>query len=207
MTELRLPIRGNKGVQLDYYCGGGQGGQLPPFYSQVIKSRSIPTTGDNTASSEQHTLYATKLGKLTNTQYRHTHEELEKLHFIIRCSSFNHQEVTTEENFIRKLPPVVRWCNDNIGTRPLHFLQECCCAMLHFNAKDHLSQRESHFSPFSLYPPNPVNRLHMFTRGLTNQTYTMQYISHLINPNAMLHNEMNHEGLLQTQPQIKTPTK
>ena len=47
MTELRLPIRGNKGVQLDYYCSG-QGGQLPPFYSHMIKSMSISVTDDNT---------------------------------------------------------------------------------------------------------------------------------------------------------------
>ena len=100
VTELRLPIEGNKGVQLDYRQ------EQQTFYSQVIKSMSFPPT---TTSQKAATPSCYFLTKLTDTQYRHMHEELEKLCSVIRFPSFNHQEVTTKENFIRKLPPMIRY--------------------------------------------------------------------------------------------------
>ena len=80
-----------------------------------------------------------------------------------------------------------------------------CNATLYFNAKSHASQKEIHFSPYTLYPPNPQNTLHMFMKKFSNQVYMSDFTSPpLINPNALFH-EQNHDHLLHSQPQVIQP--
>ena len=75
-----------------------------------------------------------------------------------------------------------------------------CDATLYFNVKHYLSQKESHFSNFSLYPPYSHNTLHMITRPFINQHYQ----SPLMNPNALFY---DHSSMLKSVPRIIQPTK
>ena len=103
---------------------------------------------------------------------------------------------------MKKLPPIKKFISyqDN---KEIVRLRECQ-ATLYFNAKCHASQRELHFSPYALYPPNPYNVLHMCTKKFTNQVYTTDLTTHLINSNALFY-EQSYDYLLQSQPQIIQP--
>ena len=62
------------------------------------------------------------------------------------------------------------------------------------------------FSPYALYPPNPNNTLHMYIRTFSNQAYTTDYTTHLINPNALFY-ERSPDYLLVSQPRVIRPKK
>ena len=189
VVNLRTPIRGNKAIQTSYYA-------QVPFHSQVIKDTpTLPLTPGGA--------YNTKFGKMTRVQYTQTHEELEKLHLRISYAPFNQQmNNEAERNFLKKLPPIKKFISyqDN---KEIVRLRECQ-AMLYFNAKCHASQRELHFSRYALYPPNPHNVLNMYTKKFTNQVYTTNFTSHLINSNALFY-EQSYDHLLQSQPPIIQP--
>ena len=98
------------------------------------------------------------------------------------------------------LPPSQWFISKNDRKELVHLRN--CDATLYFNAKQHLSQKESHFSNFALYPLNPHNALHMFTRSLVDQYYK----SPLVDPNALLY-QHNHDNMLKSTPQIIRPNK
>ena len=77
VVNLRLPIRGNKGIQASYLA-------QVPFHSHLIKS--IP----NLPIAAGGIQYNMKFGKMDRVQYTETHEELEKIHLTIDCPSLNH---------------------------------------------------------------------------------------------------------------------
>ena len=149
--------------------------------------------------SEGGTLMMTKFGLLMPNQYEKTHEELETLNLMMECSSLNSQETMNELNFMHHLPPSQQYISRNNGGKELMHLRNCD-ATLYFNVKHYLSQKESHFSNFSLYPPNPHNTLHMITRPFINQHYQFP----LMNPNALFY---DHGSMLKSVPQIIQPTK
>ena len=74
VVNLRLPIRGNKGIQASYVA-------QVPFHSHVIKS--IP----NLPIAAGGVQYNTKFGRMDRVQYTETHEELETFHLTIDCPS------------------------------------------------------------------------------------------------------------------------
>ena len=65
VVNLRLPIRGNKGIQASYLA-------QVPFHSHVIKS--IP----NLPIAAGGIQYKMKFGRMDRVQYTETHEDLEK---------------------------------------------------------------------------------------------------------------------------------
>ena len=104
-----------------------------------------------------------------------------------------------DRNFSKRLPPVKKILSQHDNKELIELRK--CQAMLYFNAKCHASQREFHFSPYALYLPNPNNPLHMYTKTFSNQVYTTDYTSHLINPNVLFY-ECSPDYLLVSQPQV-----
>ena len=97
IINLRLPIRGNKGVQASYFA-------QVPFHSHVIKS--IP----NLPVAAGGVQYNTNIGRMYRTQYTETHEELEKIHLTIDCPSLNRQKSDgSERNFSKNFPPITKF--------------------------------------------------------------------------------------------------
>ena len=77
VISLRMPIRGNKGIQNSCYV-------QVPFHSHVLKEvSSFPTSSNG--------VYNTKFGKMRRPQYVDTYEPLEKLHLVIDCALLNEQ--------------------------------------------------------------------------------------------------------------------
>ena len=184
VISLRTPIRGNKGIQ-NSCCAQVR------FHSHVLKEvSSFPTSPNG--------VYNTKFGKMTRPQYVDTHEQLEKLHLVIDCALLNEQmDDQNDRNSSKRLPPVKKVLS-RCGNKEL--IELCKCqATLYFNAKCHASQREFHFLPYALYPPNPNNTLHMYTKTFSNQVYTTDYTSRLINPNALFY-ERSPDFLLVSEP-------
>ena len=135
---------------------------------------------------------------MTRPQYVDTHEPLEKLHLVIDCALLNEQmDDQNERNFSKRLPPVKKILSRRENKELIELGK--CQATLYFNAKCHASQREFRFSPYALYPPNPNDTLHMYTKTFSNQAYTTDYTTHLINPNALFY-EHSPDYLLVSQP-------
>ena len=74
---------------------------------------------------------------------------------------------------------------------------------LYYNNKVQLSQHESDFSNFSLYPPNLHNTLHMFMRNKVNQTYMSENVAYIVNPNALVAMYYDEELLYATPQKIR----
>ena len=144
---------------------------------------------------------------ITYDDYVASHENLEKLHVKLTCSSLqqDEEEVMYGQKFLRKLPPTKKhviyttpsWTTSGEMTHLRH------SSTLYYNNKVQLSQHESHFSNFSLYPPNPHNTLHMFTRNKFNQTYTSENVANIVNPNALVATYYEEELLYATPQKIR----
>ena len=129
IVDFKTPVRNSKGIVTNEKRG-------TPFFPQVIKAPL------STALMTGCT-FKLKFGSLTPSQYEQTHEELEMLHLILECSSLNSQKTSNEANFMYCLPLSQWFISKNDGKELVHLCN--CDATLYFNAKQHLSQKESHF--------------------------------------------------------------
>ena len=122
--------------------------------------------------------------------YIASHENLEKLHVRLMCLLLQQdkEEVMYGQEFLHKLPPNEKhvmytppsWMTSGEMTHLRH------SSTLYCNNKVQLSQHESHFSNFSLYPTNPHNTLHMFMRNKLIQKYTSENVANIVNPNVLV---------------------
>ena len=147
MRSLHTPARNNKGI-----C---QTGKIP-FNSPVVKSylQYTPTSAVNTLDK---TNCKSVSGAITFGDYVTSHENLEKVHLNIECTSLQIEEhLDYGQKFPRKLPPNRKHCKNNTARNmtlsAITHLQNS--DTLYYNHKVQLSQEETHFSNFSMYPTN-----------------------------------------------------
>ena len=196
-----MPIQNNKGV-----CELSK----VPYSSPVVKMKQFQCVPTPAANPLDKSNCKSVFGLITYDDHVTSHENLEKLHVKLTCSSLqqDEEEVMYGQKFLCKLPPMKKhvvymlpsWMTSGEMTHLRH------SSTLYYNNKVQLSQHESHFPNFSLYLPYPHNTLHMFTRNKFNQTYMSENVANIVNPNALVATYYEEELLYATPQKIRPKT-
>ena len=198
IVSFKMPIRNNKGI-----CELSK----LPYSLPVVKTKQLQRVPTPAANPLNKNNFKSIFDLITYDDYVASHEILEKFHVKLTCSSLQQdkEEVMYDQKFSYKLPLTKKhviytlpsWTMSGEMTHLRH------SSTLYYNNKVQLSQHKSHFSNFSLYPPNPHNTSDMFTRNKFNQMYTSENVANIVNPNALVATYYEEELLYATPQKIR----